>query len=128
LDTNSVATISGSTTNGSGSLDGIGQTGFVYLRARQAGGSNHLAAADATLTIDVVKDNQSITFNSLPAQVTTNAPFALSATADSGLPVSFTVVSGLATVSSNTATITGAGKVVIKASQAATRSTMRPPT
>jgi hypothetical protein len=118
LDANSVATLSGNTNSGSGMLDDIGATGFVYLRARQAGGSNHLAAADATLTIDVVKDNQSITFNSLPAQVTTNAPFALSATADSGLPVSFTVVSGPATVSSSTATITGAGKVVIKASQA----------
>lgn len=118
LDANSVATLSGNTNSGSGMLDDIGATGFVYLRARQAGGSNHLAAADATLTIDVVKDNQAITFNSLPAQVTTNAPFALSATADSGLPVSFSVVSGPATVSSNNVTITGAGKVVIQASQA----------
>jgi hypothetical protein len=118
LDANSVATLSGNTNNGAGMLDDIGTSGFVYLRAKQAGGVNHLAAADATLAIDVVKDNQSITFNSLPAQVTTNAPFALSATADSGLPVSFSVVSGPATVSSNNVTITGAGKVVIKASQA----------
>ena len=118
LDANSVATLNGNTTNGAGVLDGVGAAGFVYLRAQQGGGANHLAATDATLTINVEKDNQAITFNSLPAQVTTNAPFALSATADSGLPVSFSVVSGPATVSSNNVTITGAGKVVIQASQA----------
>jgi hypothetical protein len=46
-----------------------------------------------------------------------SAPFALSAAATSRLPVSFRVLSGPAVVSGNTVTITGAGSVVIRASQ-----------
>jgi hypothetical protein len=44
-------------------------------------------------------------------------PITLSATASSGLTVSFSVVSGPATISVNTLTITGAGTVVIAANQ-----------
>ncbi|NDB95977.1 MAG: hypothetical protein EBZ78_07435, partial [Verrucomicrobia bacterium] len=84
LDTNSVAVLSGATNNGSGVLNNIQQTGNVYLRASQAGNGNYQAASDAALTINVVKLNQSITFNTLPAQVYTNAPFTLSASASSG--------------------------------------------
>src|SRR5207244_12113907 len=47
-----------------------------------------------------------------------DAPFAVSATASSGLAVSFNIVSGPATISTNTVTITGAGTVVVRASQA----------
>jgi hypothetical protein len=47
-----------------------------------------------------------------------NAPFAVSATASSGLPVSFTILSGPATIISNTVTIQGVGTVTIQASQA----------
>ena len=118
LDANSVAVLSGATSNGSGVLNNIQQTGDVYLRASQGGTGNYQAASDATLTINVVKNNQSITFNTLPAQVFTNAPFALSAVASSALPVSYAVASGPATVVGNTVTITGVGKVVIAASQA----------
>ncbi len=45
------------------------------------------------------------------------APFKPLASASSGLPVSLKVVSGPATVSGNTVTITGAGTVTIRASQ-----------
>ncbi len=62
--------------------------------------------------------NQTIMFNSLPNKLTTDPPFTLSATASSGLPVSFTLVSGPATLNGNTLTLTGAtGTVSIKASQ-----------
>ena len=62
--------------------------------------------------------NQTITFNSISDKETTAPPFNLNATASSGLPISYTVVSGSATVSGNTVTLTGvAGEVVIQADQ-----------
>ena len=45
-------------------------------------------------------------------------PITLSATASSGLPVTFSVTSGPGTVSGNSLTITGAGTVVVAANQA----------
>ncbi len=63
--------------------------------------------------------SQTITFSAMSPQLTTAAPFALTATASSGLPVTYTVVSGPATVSGSTVTLTGAtGSVTIRASQA----------
>lgn len=66
----------------------------------------------------LLKNSQSISFGALPARTYGDAPFALSASADSGLPVSFSVVSGPATISGSTVTLTGAGTVTIRASQA----------
>ncbi|MEO0473129.1 MAG: LamG-like jellyroll fold domain-containing protein [Bacteroidota bacterium] len=61
---------------------------------------------------------QSISFDEIPNQLTSAAPFALTAAASSGLPVDYTVVSGPASLSGNTITLTGsAGEVVITASQ-----------
>src|SRR4029077_9780031 len=45
------------------------------------------------------------------------APFTVSATASSGLPVSFSIVSGPATIAGSTVTVTGAGTVTVGASQ-----------
>jgi len=62
--------------------------------------------------------NQSITFNPLNTRAGTNAPFTILATATSGLPVTFTRVSGPATVSGSTVTLNGnEGTVTIRASQ-----------
>ncbi|MCX6917440.1 MAG: hypothetical protein NT167_31135, partial [Verrucomicrobia bacterium] len=47
-----------------------------------------------------------------------DAPFALSGTASSGLPVAYSLVSGPATLSGNVVTLAGWGTVVVRASQA----------
>jgi putative lipoic acid-binding regulatory protein len=60
---------------------------------------------------------QSINFAALGDKTYGDAPFAVNATASSSLPVTFSVVSGPATVSGNMVTITGAGAVTIRASQ-----------
>lgn len=61
---------------------------------------------------------QAISFPQIPNHLTTDPPFALEATATSGLPVFFEVVSGPATVNGNIVTLTGAqGEVTIKATQ-----------
>ncbi len=61
---------------------------------------------------------QTITFPAIAAQVFGNAPFTVSATSSSGLAVTIAVQSGPATISGNTVTLTGAGKVVLAATQA----------
>ena len=65
--------------------------------------------------------SQAITFPAIPSQLATNAPFALTATATSALPVSYSVLagSGVASVSGSTVTLSGAtGTVTIQATQA----------
>ncbi|WP_170267073.1 MBG domain-containing protein [Brevifollis gellanilyticus] len=64
---------------------------------------------------------QSITFTAIPDQLTTSGPVTLSASASSGLPVAFSIVStpARATVTGDTLTLTGsAGSVTVKAVQA----------
>ncbi len=61
---------------------------------------------------------QVINFPVVPDKVITDPPFDLNAYTSSGLPVTYTLISGPATLSGNTVTLTGApGEVVIKASQ-----------
>lgn len=85
----------------------------------QDGGSQ-----SATTTIQVVKADQTITFAPLANKTYGDAPFTVSASASSGLPVSFNIVAGqaYASISGNTVTIlaaTPAGTVVtVEATQA----------
>ncbi|MEZ4776430.1 MAG: PKD domain-containing protein [Bacteroidia bacterium] len=78
------------------------------------------ATDTASITISVLeKTAQSITFDPLAAKISNDDPFTVAASASSGLPVSFSVVSGPATISGDTVSLTGvAGTVVIRASQA----------
>lgn len=61
---------------------------------------------------------QAISFPLIPHHLTTDPPFDIEATATSGLPVAFEVLSGPATITGNTVTLTGApGEVSIRATQ-----------
>jgi hypothetical protein len=82
------------------------------------GDPNHLPSL-GTATINVCALlPQTITFTGLPATTTysPNQQYTLTGTASSGLPVSYTVT-GPATVSGSTLTITGPGIVTVTASQ-----------
>jgi len=68
-------------------------------------------------SITVDKNPQVITFAQPANRTFGSAPAALVASSDSGLTVTFAVVSGPATVSGNVLTLTGAGDVVVRASQ-----------
>ncbi len=89
----------------------VGPSGNVYVDDSM----NHTIRT--TLPVGA-KFNQVITFGSLPDKIIGAAPFAISATASSALPVTFSVVSGPATMISNVVTLTGAGTVTVRASQA----------
>ncbi len=91
--------------------------GTVNVRASQSGNVAFNAAPDVTNSFNVGKADQAITFGLLPDKSVGAAPFAVNATASSGLPIMFSIVSGPATVSSNGATLTGAGTVTVRASQ-----------
>ncbi len=92
--------------------------GTVLIEASQAGDSNYLPAIPVFQTLQVEKP-QSIKFPQPTSPVAFGVkPITLSATAGSGLPVQFAVVSGPGSINGNKLTITGAGSVVIEADQA----------
>ena len=63
------------------------------------------------------KAQQQISIATIPTAVALNAPLTLSATASSGLPITYTLISGPAQLTGNILTITGIGTVVVEASQ-----------
>jgi len=75
------------------------------------------SSATDTVSLNVEKADQTITFAPL-TNALAGVPFPLTATASSGLSVSFALLSGPATLSGNVITATNAGTVVIQASQA----------
>jgi len=60
---------------------------------------------------------QSITFNPIGIKQSNDAPFLLSASSTSGLPVELSIISGPATLSGNVVTLTGPGLVKVVATQ-----------
>ena len=87
------------------------------VTANNSAGSSDTGTTSDGLTISLV--NQTISFTA-PADRTSNSgSFTLAATSSSGLPVTFTVVSGPALLTGNVLDLTGtAGTVKIRASQA----------
>jgi uncharacterized repeat protein (TIGR02059 family) len=83
-----------------------------------AGNALDTTNASSASAVTVTKLSQTITFASPGEKSLGIAPFALGGTASSGLTVSYTVVSGPATVSGSTMTLVATGTVVVRASQA----------
>lgn len=92
--------------------------GTTIITATQPGNENYLAATGVNQTLLVAKAAQSISFAPLEARTVGDGPFTLTATASSGLPVTFSSDNtAVATVSGNQATIVGAGQATITATQ-----------
>ena len=103
----------------SGNVLTITGAGTIAVTASQPGNANFNAASSVSQNIVVAKANQTITFTAVsPQPVFGNPPVTLSATASSGLGVTYAVVSGSGTISGNVLTITGAGSITVSASQA----------
>jgi len=99
---NNVVSVSGSTL----SIVGVGTT---TVTAHQAANVDYPAAADVSKTV-TVRLPQTITYTGLSNKVYGSAPFTLTASASSGLPVTFSSNKpSVATVSGNTATIVAVG-------------------
>lgn len=94
---------------------------YVRLRALSEVNGNPWASASEIGVLESTctnKLNQQITFASLPDKITSDAPFTLTASASSNLPVTYTLVSGSATLNGNLLTITGQGTIRVRADQA----------
>ena len=99
-----------------GTVLGVGNNQSLTVSFTPTDTANYSNVTQLTV-INVLKAAQMITFNPLSSKTFGDAPFALSATASSGLPVSFQIVSGPATLSTNTLTITGVGTITVRALQ-----------
>jgi hypothetical protein len=107
----------GGATNSSLSLANLQTTNAGDYTVVITSVAGSVTSSVAVLTVN--RRPQTINFSALPDSWVGAAAFPLSATASSGLPVSYTSSSpGVATVSGNTVTITGAGSTLITASQA----------
>ena len=84
------------------------------------GTDGSLLSSPATLDVNTLV--QSISFPALSNQVDGAPALTLRATASSGLPVTYTVLSGPATVSGNVLTATGCAPITVRASQAGSTS------
>ncbi len=98
-------------------ISGVTAPGTDSVFASYSGDGNYSSSQSSTVAIDsILLAAQTITFPNPGAQ-TYGTPLTLSAYSSSGLPVSFTVVSGPATLSGNTLTFTAAGSVTVQATQ-----------
>lgn len=108
-------TLTLNTTNGVAEFDGLTfSSANTYTLSASASG---LTSATGS-SIQISQVTQTITFGALSGQTLGAAPFPVSATASSGLPVSFaSLTSGVCAVSGNTVTLFAAGQCTIEASQ-----------
>jgi Fibronectin type III domain/PASTA domain len=109
-----IASVGATTTSYSNTGLTPGTTYSYTVKAVDAAGN--ISAASATATATTAKLNQTITFGALADKRYGNADFNVSATASSGLTVSFTA-SGNCTVSGSTVHLTGPGSCTVTASQ-----------
>ncbi len=108
--TPSVCTLSGNTLS-------LVAAGTCSVKASQSGNSTYAAATNVTRTIAVSLPTQTITFNSIDAQ-TVGSSVNLSATASSGLPVSYSIsTASVCYLSGTTLNFVEAGTCTVKASQ-----------
>ena len=110
--TTAVCTVSGSTVT-------IVTGGTCSIKASQSGNASYLAATTVTQSFTIAKASQTITFGALANQTYGVAPFAVSASASSGLTVAFSsLTTTVCTVSASTVTLKAGGTCTIQAAQA----------
>jgi len=105
----SVATITGSTVT----IVGAGQT---LITASQEGNMNYNSASSVEQSL-TVKQNQTITFATLPDKTIGDSPIALSATTSSGLTVVFESLNDKATINGSVLTLAKVGSATVRAKQ-----------
>jgi len=93
--------------------------GTCTIQATQAGNTNYAAATPVSRSFTISKVSQTIAFGTLSNRAYSPTPFNVSATASSGLPVSFaSTTTAVCTVSGSAVTMVTVGTCTIQASQA----------
>jgi hypothetical protein len=101
-------------------LVGSYDTSGTALGVRVKGNTAYVADGEWGLQVLGLRERrivQTLAFNVLGVVALEEGPLSLTATASSGLPVAFAVVSGPATVAGNQLILTGTGTVVVRAEQ-----------
>ncbi|MCD6566889.1 MAG: T9SS type A sorting domain-containing protein [Bacteroidales bacterium] len=88
----------------------------IYYFSVEATSSEGSSYSD-TLFFTTDKLSQTISFDTIEDKIVTDSSFQLNAIASSGLPVSFIIISGNATITDNLLTITGGGTITVRALQ-----------
>ena len=109
--TQAYCTVSGATVT-------LVNVGICTIQATQAGNTTWAAAPPVSQSFQVTQGSQTITFGALSNQVLGTPPFTVSATASSGLAVSFVSTPAYCTVSGSTVTLVAVGTCTIQAKQA----------
>ena len=91
--------------------------GTVTVAASQDGNANFLAATPVSRTFTVSRATQKLTWSTLPSVTFGDAPFTVTVTSSSGLPVTLGAGSATVSVSGSTVTILGAGNALLTAAQ-----------
>ncbi len=115
--------------NGNGQITSIyfGAVDAQYIRLvalNSATNNYYVALAEIDVFQDITcgatgQSNQFVTFDPIPDKSNTDLPFTISATASTALPITYTIVSGPATVVGDLVTLSGTGgTVIVKAEQA----------
>lgn len=106
---NGIATVSGNTVT-------ITSAGTVTITATQDGNAMYKAAMQER-TLVVNKASQTISFAAVTDKSLGDAAFAVTVSSSSGLPVTITSSQNRAAVFGNQVTLTGAGRIILKATQ-----------
>ena len=101
-----------------GSILTTSGVGTVIVRATQAGNWDYSAATPVDRSFTVDKSPQLIAWTAIGDKIYGDPAFTISAQATSGQAVTYSVVSGPATVTGTQCSLTGQGVVVVNASQA----------
>jgi hypothetical protein len=103
----------------SGATVTLGSVGTCTIQATQGGNATYAAATPVNQSFLITQGSQTITFGALSNQAFGTAPFPVSATATSGLAVSFApTTTGVCSVSGATVTLVAVGTCTIQATQA----------
>lgn len=117
-DANNLATELYNSSQAAGNRDQFG-AGNKYIVPTIANGKVFVGTTNSVGVFGLLIQTQTITFGSLSSKVIGSQPFTVSATASSGLPVSFTsLTTSVCTVSGSTVTLVNTGQCTIQASQA----------
>jgi hypothetical protein len=93
-------------------------TGRCTVRASQGGNATYTPAPNVDRSFSIAKGAQTITFGALASRPVTSPPFTITATASSGLTVSFaSLAAGVCTVSGTLVSLVAVGTCVVRASQ-----------
>jgi Putative binding domain, N-terminal len=102
----------------SGATVTIAAVGACTIQATQAGDNDYAAAPAVKQTFHVTKGSQTIVFGALSDRPLSTAPFTVSATASSGLMVTFkSQTARMCSVSGNTVTLVDVGACTLEAAQ-----------